>query len=250
MLRDLDRLEEMVSSIAKKTSFIFIDDGSTDDTVKQLSNARRDNLNVISHLQNQGPGAAFQTSFSYLIKNGLEPDDLVITLEGDATSEPKVFKRMLQRTEEDDDLVLASPYLYGGGFSGATRYRLFLSHCANFFFKLILGLRGLATFSCFYRIYRGRAIMRLHEAFGPRMVDSLGFECAAEVLFKTTLLGMTITEVPFRVDWTRRQGRSKMKVLKTSFGYFRLFWRYSPLRRKVFFGSETINCYRRQAPVH
>lgn len=226
VLDDLGRLETLVSTISSQVQFLFIDDGSTDDTVKLLKASSRQNLKVISHPQNQGPGAAFQTAFSQLLQAGIAADDLVITLEGDATSDPKVFARMLHRVSEGDDLILASPYLYGGGFTEVQAYRVFLSHVGNFLFKLILNVHGLATFSCFFRIYRGSALLKLNAVYPNSIVTSQGFECAAEIVMKAVRAGLAISEVPFRVDWSRRKGKSKMKILKTSLAYFGLFFKY------------------------
>jgi len=227
VLEDLIRYESMVSLVSSKVKFLFIDDGSTDQTKVLLENSGKKNLEVISHATNRGPGAAFQTAFSHLLNSGLAPHDLVITLEGDATSDPKVFPRMLKRLEEGDDIVLASPYLYGGGFSEVAGFRLFLSHMANFLFKLILNIHGLATFSCFFRIYRGNALLQLDAAYPEGIVTSPGFDCAAEIVMKAVRQKITISEVPFLVDWSRRKGKSKMRILKAISGYLKLFVRYS-----------------------
>src|SRR5579863_1255562 len=54
VLQDLPRLEEIVSSVSSHTQFLFIDDGSTDDTVTQLRAAQYPGLTILSHAQNQG----------------------------------------------------------------------------------------------------------------------------------------------------------------------------------------------------
>jgi len=233
VLEDLPRLKEIVSSVSSRTQFLFIDDGSTDDTVTQLRNAGYPDLHIISHPHNQGPGAAFQTAFSYLLANQLATDDLVITLEGDATSDPTYLKRMLHRTIEGDDIVLASPYLYGGGFSGVKAHRVFISHVANFLFKLILNTHGLATISCFFRIYRGKALLDLNARYPNAIVTSKGFDCAAEIILKAVRNKLSISEVPFKVDWSRRKGQPKMKIIKTTFAYFKLFFKFSSSKRDI-----------------
>lgn len=233
VIQDLERLEEIVAPVSTETNFIFIDDGSTDDTVAQLNQAGRSNLKVISHASNQGPGAAFQTAFSYLLEKDLQPQDLVITLEGDATSDPALLIRMLNRVTEGDDIILASPYLYGGGFTDVQTYRLFLSHVANFLFKLILNIHGLATFSCFFRIYRGTALIKLNSLYPNSIVTCKGFDCAAEIILKAVKSKFAISEVPFKVDWSRRKGRSKMKIIKTTLAYFKLFFKYTFAKRDI-----------------
>ncbi len=223
VLTDARRLNEVVTKSGGVAHFLFVDDGSSDNSAQLLRQASLPRLNVLSHPRNLGPGAAFQTAFSHLLSNGVAPDDLVVTLEADATSTPDLFERMLARTEEGDDLVLASVYLYGGGFSEVKPLRVFLSHAANLFVKVLLRMRGIATFSCFCRIYRGNALIAIGENYGKNAIVTLpGFECAVEVLFKAMECGLTISEIPYRVDWSRRRGKSKLRLAPAIWGYFRL----------------------------
>jgi dolichol-phosphate mannosyltransferase len=224
ILGDLELFAEIVAPVSSETHFLFVDDGSTDDTSAQLRAAGRGDLLLLEHGSNRGPGTAFQTAFSHLLAQGLADQDLVITTEGDATSDPDVLRRMIHRLAEGDDIVLASPYLYGGGFSQVKSHRVFISHVANFLIKLILDLRGLATFSCFYRVYRGTALIRLNLAYPGQIVVNSGFECAAEILVKAVRIRLAISEVPFKVDWDRRKGQSKMKIMRTTVDYLRMYW--------------------------
>src|SRR6185369_11671389 len=90
---------------------LFVDDGSTDRTVEVLKGAGS-GIDIVSHPRNLGPGAAFRTGFTEAFKT-LEPADLVMTLEGDGTSDLAILPRMLSRIRhEDDDIVLASCYLF------------------------------------------------------------------------------------------------------------------------------------------
>jgi dolichol-phosphate mannosyltransferase len=249
VIQDLDRLEAIVAPASSGTQFLFIDDGSTDDTVSQLNSVGRKNLRVISHETNLGPGAAFQTAFVHLISENLSGNDLVITLEGDATSDPSVLERMLRRVSENDDIILASPYLYGGGFSQVQTSRVLLSHIANFLFKLILNIHGLATFSCFFRIYRGSALLKLNALYPNAIVTCRGFDCAAEIIVKAVRHRLAISEVPFRVDWSRRKGRSKMKIMKTVIAYFKMFYKYTTYKREAL-PHENSNSSWSPPPVH
>jgi dolichol-phosphate mannosyltransferase len=222
---DVLTLRAWTREIGAEPRFLFVDDGSSDGTAEELRAWGSPDLTLLQHGRNLGPGAAFQTGFRHVLSGDLRDDDLVVTLEGDATSDPKLFLRMVGRIVfEGDDLVLASPYLYGGGFAQVSPSRLLISHLGNFGVKLFLGIRGISTFSCFYRVYSGKALLTLARAFGAeRLVTSRGFECAVELLHKAMRCQLAISEVPLRVDWSQRAGKSKMRLLRTSLGYLRLF---------------------------
>jgi dolichol-phosphate mannosyltransferase len=204
---------------------LFVDDGSTDGTVAALRTNGAE-IETVSHLRNLGPGAGFRTGFTRVLES-LQPSDLVLTLEGDGTSDLAILPRMLGRIRnEDDDIVLASCYLFGGGIQGTSLHRVGLSHLANALVKQTLGLSGLATLSSFYRIYQGRTLLRLRENFGERLFESDGFESQIEILHLAAKLKMRISEVPMVLDGSRRLGQSKMKILRTSIAYLRLVARY------------------------
>lgn len=213
----------------------FIDDGSTDGTADRLMQLAEDTwVNVVSLPENQGPGAAFAQGFR-TIGARLSPYDWVVTMEGDATSDTATLEHMLQRRHEGYHLVLASPYLYGGGFSRVTPDRLLLSHFANAMVKVLLGIRGIATFSSFFRLYSSESIQRLQIAFGKGIIETNGFECMVELLAKAAHLKLRISEVETYVDWSKRRGKSKMRRLRTSLAYLRLFrlWPGMVQRAKV-----------------
>lgn len=204
---------------------LFVDDGSTDRTVEAIQNQGSE-IQAVSHPKNLGPGAAFRTGFLHVLKT-LQPADRVLTLEGDGTSDLSVLPRMLSRIRhEDDDIVLASCYLFGGGIKGTSLHRVGLSHLANGLVKQTLGLSGLATLSSFFRLYQGRALLRLRESFGERLFESDGFESQIEILHLAARLKLRISEVPMVLDGSRRLGSSKMKILRTSLAYLRLVARY------------------------
>lgn len=203
--------------------FVLIDDGSKDGTAELARNHATDlNLEVLAHEQNRGPGAAFATGFSYLV-NHVREHDMVITMEGDNTSRHELIKQMLTRSQEGFDVVLASPYMYGGGFTQTSFLRKFLSSGANLIVKDLLDIQGILTVSSFFRLYRGNCILRMQSIFGPGIIDRTGFESMVEMVMKMTMLQISLSEVAMQLDSSRRKGKSKMKIWKTIMGYLALW---------------------------
>jgi dolichol-phosphate mannosyltransferase len=201
---------------------VFVDDGSSDNTADVILKLSKENdVTLIRHELNQGPGGAFASGFAYL-SSVLKDVDWVVTMEGDNTSRLDTLKRMLTRKNEGYDVVLASPYTYGGGFSKVSFVRFFISHAANGMLKLFLGLRGINTFSSFFRLYSGKIILNLQHDYGEKIVYSQGFESMVELLVKLVEIKASISEVEMRVDWELRKGKSKMKIAKTILGYLLL----------------------------
>lgn len=203
---------------------VIVDDGSTDGTADIVLRPSDDGrpVTVVRHGVNRGPGAAFRTGFLHVLQ-AADPLDVVVTMEGDQTSDPRILMRMLHRVwEEGDDIVLASCYLYGGGIRGTNLHRVALSHIANGLMKKALGLSGLATLSSFYRVYQVSALQAMVRRYGDGFISAPGFECMVEVLYRAAQLRLRISEVPMTLDGARRTGRSKMRVLRTSLAYLRL----------------------------
>jgi dolichol-phosphate mannosyltransferase len=228
---EVDNLERLFGSFRQAVvefgrmydlHIVLVDDGSTDGTAKRATElARGLRFVLLRQSANQGPGSAFGVAFEHLATQ-LNSSDWVLTLEGDNTSRYDLLRYMFRRAEEGYDVVLASPYLYGGRILNTSPFRVFVSHIANAFVKEFLGVHGIMTVSSFFRLYRAPVILRLQSFYGPRIIERRGFECMIELLLKMVYLGTTISEVPMVLDTNLRAGKSKMKIARTVFGYFAL----------------------------
>jgi dolichol-phosphate mannosyltransferase len=207
-------------------SFILVDDGSTDNTIavaKKL--AGEISLEVLSYGKNMGPGYAFGEGFAYLAGK-INSTDIVVTIEGDNTSRLETLKIMLGRiVRENVDVAFASPLAYGGGITNTVWYKFLLGHISSALTKIILKIRGLHTFTSFFRAYQGYVILTLQKAYGNRILEFNGFECMVELLKKIIIFRFSITEVPMTLDTSLRKGKSKLKIIKTSRKYFSVFYK-------------------------
>jgi dolichol-phosphate mannosyltransferase len=235
LLTLFEAFRRLDNSLSEKFNLLFllIDDGSTDGTA-ELAVTLADNLNleVLIHPINRGPGAAFATAFikihSYILAT-----DWVITMEGDNTSRIELIQQMIHRTQEGFDIVLASPYMYGGGFTQTSFLRKFLSSGANLLVKDLLDIQGILTVSSFFRLYSGNSIIKLQKSFGPGIVERVGFESMVEMVMKMTMLKLSISEVAMQLDSSMRKGKSKMKIMRTIRGYFSLWLKKKEWQKNI-----------------
>jgi hypothetical protein len=141
----------------------------------------------------------------------------VITIESDLSWDASLMVEMLRMLEEGEtDMVLASPYMKGGGTVGVSAGRLMVSRLGN----LILSLVIPGNF---------KMITQMFRAYRREVVDSLelesdGKEIHLEILSKALALGYRAREVP-AVLRSRGGGKSKFRLGKTAvshlaFSYF------------------------------
>jgi dolichol-phosphate mannosyltransferase len=142
-------------------------------------------------------------------------------MEADGTADWGILPVFLRKIEEGFDVAVASYYAKGGRVEGTVWYRKALSRAGNIFTRTFLPIKGIHTYSSFYRIYRPAALRGVLEHFGDFYVES-GFSCVVELLHRIYKLGFRVTEVPMVLQGGRRVGKSKMKVMQTVRGYLRI----------------------------
>jgi dolichol-phosphate mannosyltransferase len=227
LLADLERRPDLW---AGGGYVILADDGSTDGTVAAAYAHDGDlPVQVLEAEQNAGPGRAFDRGFRRAL-TFCSPDELIVTLESDTTSDLDALEAMLAAAREGADVVLASHHK-GGELVGVSAHRRFLSRAASSVIPRGGGLDA-STVSSFFRVYRASALNAGYERYGDSFIRERGFACKAEILMKLSRLGITIAEVPVTLDWGKREGESKMKVLPTMGGYARVMARQAVARAR------------------
>src|SRR3954451_7126254 len=204
---------------------VLVDDGSTDDTIAAARAHDGDlPVEVLPLVRNQGPGTAFDRGFRRALTFA-HPDELIVTLESDTTSDLDAVEAMLAAAREGADVVLASHH-GDGGLANVSAHRRFLSRAASSVIRRSGGLDA-STVSSFFRVYRASVLHRGYQAYGEDLIQERGFACKPEILIKLSRMGITVAEVPVILDWSKREGDSKMKVLPTMGGYARMMARHT-----------------------
>ena len=210
---------------------LLVDDGSTDNTI-EAAEAHDGELpvDVLAQVRNQGPGRAFDRGFREALADPAD-DGLIVTMESDTTSDLGALETMMEAAGRGADIVLASHH-DGGELVNVARHRRFLSRAASSAIRRSGGIDA-RTVSSFFRVYRAAVLERGYDRYGDDLIRERGFACKAEILMKLTRLGITVAEVPVVLDWSRREGESKMKVLPTMGGYARVMARQALARSRA-----------------
>jgi dolichol-phosphate mannosyltransferase len=206
----LARLRAMRTGPASDWRFLFIDDGSTDDTFAALLRAARDEpwVSVVRHHENRGLGAALRTAFAQV------DTPIVATIDSDCTYPPERLPELTALIEQGADIATASAWHPGvSATPEGSRLRALLSRRVSGIYKHLIG-RDVHTFTCLFRAYRREMLTRIS-------FRGDGFSAVAELFLNAMLAGYTIREVPIPLE-QRRFGASKLKVSDAVFAHAHL----------------------------
>ena len=190
-----------------------MDDGSKDDTLKQLQKTteNRSDVNILEHVINRGMGNAIKTGLASCI------GDLVITMDADLTFRPVDIAVLVRKYRETNaDCISGSPYLEKGLMEEVTPLRLLMSKSVNFMYRLLLGNK-ITCVSPIFRLYKRSVLNELD-------ITSSNYEINAEILSKLILRGKSVVEVPVPL-LKRKYGVSKINVLKEIKNNFLLLYK-------------------------
>ncbi|TMV50603.1 glycosyltransferase family 2 protein [Paenibacillus mesophilus] len=218
------RLEQLRRQFGEALYLCFVNDGSTDGTDALLRDYVRKHPNaaVLVHPDNRGLGEAMRTMLSHTVRHFGE-DDILITLDADNTHSPELIPAMARKLRDEQlDLVIASRFAPGGVERGVPLLRRLYSRGARLFFKLLFPIPGVNDYSSGFRAYSVRILQKAFQRYGDNVVTSKGFACTAEIIARLGKIGVKAGEVPLRLDYDLKEGRSKMNVSRTIGGYFRL----------------------------
>lgn len=206
---------------------IAVNDGSYDrtgDVLKTLS--VKYPLKVVEHSTNLGLGTALRTGLSVAAEEALD-DDVVVTMDSDNTHDPKSILDMLIAARKSD-IVVGSRYIKGGAQLNVPAHRVILSRLINTFAARLFKLHVKDITSSF-RCFRGAVIKKLYSTSEGKIIHSNGFESSLELLFRAVHFGVFVSEVPILLDYSKKNGASKMRVFSTILNYLFLFLKFKQI---------------------
>lgn len=205
-----ENIEELVREVLAlplelDLAVLVVDDNSPDgtgDVVRRL--AEHDpRLRVLIRLKRRGRGAAGIDGFKEALSLGA---DYVIEMDGDLSHQPR-FIPLLLESAQTFDLVIGSRFVPGGRDTERSFVRRFITLLVRNFIRrnFHLPVRDVSSgFRCFRR--------RVLEEVDLDDLISVGPSLVLEVLYKASLAGFSIAEVPI-VFADRKKGKTKLTLL-------------------------------------
>lgn len=189
--------------------FVFVDDGSTDDTwnVLQATFTSFPKTRFVRHEENRGVTAAIFTGLR------VAETEVVCSIDCDCTYDPRQLRELIPRLEDGVALVTASPYHPSGRVLNVPIWRLALSKGLSALYRGVSSQK-LHTYTSCFRVYRRSALLDVS-------VKEAGFLGVSELLGILDQRGERIVEHPAVLE-VRMLGHSKMKLLQTILGHLRL----------------------------
>ena len=184
-----ERIVPVLNRIEKDYEIVFVDDGSSDSTLKQLKLLTQKNpkVKVLSFSRNFGQTAALSAGIDF------SKGDIIIPMDGDLQNDPEDISALLQKIEEGYDVVSGwrkdrkDPFLT----------RRLPSIIANKIISLIGGVK-LHDYGCTLKAYR-REILKNIRLYG---------EMHRFIPIYAQWVGARVSEIPVR-HFRRRSGSSK-----------------------------------------
>lgn len=194
---------------------IFVDDGSTDETLKRAVELEKlePRLIVRGYAQNAGLGKALREGFK--IARG----EYIITIDFDLSYSAEQILNIYKRLTQDEmiDVVLGSCYMRGGRVEGVDPWRLFVSWLGNIVLSIVF--QGhIRTITCIFRGYKREVI----QGLGLRLDKK---DIHLEILSKLLKHRRKIVEIP-SVLTVRSKGKSKFEFLRTCKSHLRFIFFY------------------------
>lgn len=193
---------------------IVVDDGSA--IVPAIEKTE-----IIRHDINMGLGKALLTGFMHIIPKAKDKD-LLVTMDADDTMDPSVIPDMVAAIERGADLVIASRYVKGARVEGVPLWRRSLSRVASWIARMVIAVPGIRDYSSGFRAYRVNVLREALNLWGTNFLSgSRGFEAQIEILRRMKPIIRCGEEVPIRLDYHQKAGKSHFQFFRTLFGYLR-----------------------------
>jgi dolichol-phosphate mannosyltransferase len=212
------RLATEILALPVGAHVVVVDDNSPDGTgalVDELA-AREPRVHAVHRPAKLGLGTAHIAGIRRAAELGLDP---IGTMDADFSHHPRYIPALLDGLG-DNDMMIGSRYVPGGGTRDFKLHRRMLSRGANGFARTMLGLTA-NDCTAGFRVYR-RSVL---DSIDLDDIFSNGYSFLIEILFLAQSRGWKVGESPILFE-DRREGISKIsrkEIAKAVYTVVRLF---------------------------
>lgn len=207
---NIEKLIREILNLNLGIEIAVIDDDSPDGTwkiVEELSQKFK-GIHCIRRCNQKGRGSAGIAGFKFALAEGA---DYIIEMDADFSHQPCYIPEMLEKIK-NYDIVIGSRFVKNGADKrGLSRH--IITVFANFYIRQILKIR-IKDCTSGYRCFR-RSVL---ENINLDNTISLGPAIVQEVIYKSHLMGYSITEIPIIfVDRIRGKSTFNWKIMLQGF---------------------------------
>jgi len=195
----IETILSYTSKLPPIVTVLVVNDCSQDGTekiIKDLVNqCKESELQLISHSENRGYGAALQTGIRFATDNNY---DYVLFMDSDLTNHPKYLEIFYEKMSEDWDYIKATRYSNGGGVVGVPWKHRIISWVGNFITRLFCRL-PLTDFTNGFRAVKVDILKQMN-------LTECGFVIIMEELCQAQYLTESFCEIPYMLT-SRKEGQ-------------------------------------------
>ena len=205
IISTLNKILDFLNNKSWNSEIIVVDDGSNDNTIKEISSINDNKISILRNKENKGKG--------YSVKQGVlnAKYNLVLFSDADLSTPIEELDKMValankyniviaSRNLPDSNIVIKQPFM-----------RRFLGNIFPYFIRVFV-IKGIKDTQCGFKLFQRKVAT---DIFSRITIDRFCFD--VEVLYLAKKLGYSIKEVP--VKWYN-SGASKVHIIKDSFNMF------------------------------
>jgi dolichol-phosphate mannosyltransferase len=233
---NIETLIPQILQADERLHVLVVDDNSPDGTAQVVEGLQRQSprVHLLKRAGRLGYGTAVREGIQHILQEGA---DWLIQMDADFSHDPKYLPALLSKIE-NNDLVIGSRYVPGGGTRNWGWARRTLSATANRVARTLLAL-PVADCTGGFRCYRRELVekARLWE------MDAEGYGFLSASLYRCHCLGARIAEVPI-IFVDRRFGKSKLSkrvIWEAIRLILRLWWQRVRGKKNLSTNMERIN---------